>query len=383
MDCSLASVCGGCSLRHLAPEDYRQYKLSLVRKALQSITRQDFSFSEPVFIAEGCRRRAALAFRRTRGTVVMGFNAFRSKEIVDLPSCPQLTPTLNRNFDFFRGLLFKLCRVPLTVKSGRKGKAQTVYVDQGDLWVTEADNGLDVVLEFDRPLNLEMREIIFEQVTANSDIIRISHRCGADRAVETVLEKGRPFIEAGGVPVLIPAATFLQPSREGQAALTDLVIKYLGQTSGRIADLFCGAGTFSYPLAQNPANKIVAVDSSAELLNGFRDSVNRRMIPNIEIVSRNLFKYPLEGKELADFVAVVFDPPRAGAKEQAGRLAALPAGKRPQKLIAVSCNPESFARDAEILQNGDYRLTDVTVVDQFVFTPHLELAALFTDETAI
>ncbi len=139
---------------------------------------------------------------------------------------------------------------------------------------------------------------------------------------------------------------------------------------------FAAPALFSYPLAQNPANKIVAVDSSAELLNGFRDSVNRRMIPNIEIVNRNLFKYPLEGKELEDFAAVVFDPPRAGAKEQAGRLAALPAGKRPQKLIAVSCNPESFARDAEILQNGGYRLTDVTVVDQFVFTPHLELTAL-------
>ena len=148
MDCSLASVCGGCSLRHLDEKEYRQRKCAVVQKALQSITRQDFVFSEPVFIKEGCRRRASFAFRRAGGGIVLGFNAYRSNEIVDLPGCPQLTPALNRGLEFFRGLLSELCRVPLTVKEGRKGRAKTVYVEKGDLWLTEADNGLDAVLEF-------------------------------------------------------------------------------------------------------------------------------------------------------------------------------------------------------------------------------------------
>ena len=246
------------------------------------------------------------------------------------------------------------------------------------------------MLEFDRPLNLELREIIFERVSAAADVVRVSHRFAPDRPAETILEKGRPYIEAGGVGVFIPAGTFLQPSKEGQAALTALVLKYLGKTSGKIADLFCGVGTFSYPLAQKPGNRVLAVDASKELLEGFKNSVNRQMIANIEIVCRNLFKYPLEGAELEELAAVVFDPPRAGAKEQAARLAALPAGKRPRKLmetaakpskvIAVSCNPETFARDAEILQNGGYRLCEVTPVDQFVYTSHCELVALFVDE---
>lgn len=380
MDCSLASVCGGCSLRHLDEKEYRQRKCAVVQKALQSITRQDFVFSEPVFIKEGCRRRASFAFRRAGGGIVLGFNAYRSNEIVDLPGCPQLTPALNRGLEFFRGLLSELCRVPLTVKEGRKGRAKTVYVEKGDLWLTEADNGLDALLEFDRPLNLELREIIFERVSAAADVVRVSHRFAPDRPAETILEKGRPYIEAGGVGVFIPAGTFLQPSKEGQAALTALVLKYLGKTSGKIADLFCGVGTFSYPLAQKPGNRVLAVDASKELLEGFKNSVNRQMIANIEIVCRNLFKYPLEGAELEGLAAVVFDPPRAGAKEQAARLAALPAGKRPRKLIAVSCNPETFARDAEILQNGGYRLCEVTPVDQFVYTSHCELVALFVDE---
>lgn len=383
MDCSLASVCGGCSLRHLNTEEYRQYKCALVQKALQSITRQNFNFSEPVFVPEGCRRRASFAFRRAKGGIVLGFNAHRSNEIVSLNACPQLTPGLNRGLVFFQSLLSELCRVPLTVKEGKKGKAKTVYIEKGDLWLTEADNGLDAVLEFDLPLNLELREIISERVGAANDIVRVSHRLGVDRPAETILEKGKPYVKTGGVSIFIPAGTFLQPSKEGQAALTALVLKYLGDTSGKIADLFCGAGTFSYPLAERPGNKVVAVDSSKELLEGFKNSVNRQMIANIEIINRNLFKYPLEGAELANFAAAVFDPPRAGAKEQALRLAALPAGKRPQKLIAVSCNPETFARDAEILQQGGYRLQEVTLVDQFIYTSHCELAALFVDDAVI
>lgn len=266
MDCSLASVCGGCSLRHLDEKEYRQRKCAVVQKALQSITRQDFVFSEPVFIKEGCRRRASFAFRRAGGGIVLGFNAYRSNEIVDLSRCPQLTPALNRGLGFFRGLLSELCRVPLTVKEGRKGRAKTVYVEKGDLWLTEADNGLDAVLEFDRPLNLELREIIFERVSAAADVVRVSHRFAPDRPAETILEKGRPYIEAGGVGVFIPAGTFLQPSKEGQAALTALVLKYLGETSGKIADLFCGVGTFSYPLAQKPGNRVLAVENAEELM---------------------------------------------------------------------------------------------------------------------
>ena len=96
-----------------------------------------------------------------------------------------------------------------------------------------------------------------------------------------------------------------------------MVLKYLGKTSGKIADLFCGVGTFSYPLAQKPGNRVLAVDASKELLEGFKNSVNRQMIANIEIVCRNLFKYPLEGAELEGLAAVVFDPPRAGGKTAA------------------------------------------------------------------
>lgn len=379
MDCSLAGICGGCSLLCAEEEEYRRNKCSLVTKALQSVTRQDFSFAAPVFIPAGCRRRASFAFRRKKGGVELGFNAFHSNDIIDVSFCPQMTPAVNRGLAFFRALLPELCRVPLTIKDGRKNKPRTVYIDRGDLWLTEAENGLDALLEFDCPLNLELREILFERILPANGIVRISHRRRPDAPAETIIEKARPYVSAAGSSIYIPAGTFLQPSREGQEALTSLVLQYLDDVSGKIADLFCGGGTFSYPLAQKAGTTVLAVDSSRELLAGFKDSVNRQMIPNIEIINRNLFKYPLEGGELEGLAAVVFDPPRAGAKEQASRLAAQPAGKRPPRLVAVSCNPATFARDANILQAGGYLLREVTMVDQFVYTPHAELVARFDD----
>ena len=375
MDCSLASVCGGCSLRHLEEEKYRQYKFDLIKKALQSVTRQDFVLNHPVFIPEGTRRRASFAFRRSKGKIIFGFNAFRSNDIVDLSFCPQLTERLNRNLDFFRNLLLEICRTPITKKEGRKVK--TIYVDGGDLWLTDAENGIDAVLEFGTELNLDLRQMIFEQINVNDDVVRISHRMSADKNSETIIEKAMPYVVAGKTEVYIPAGTFLQPSKEGQRVLTDLVLRYLGSAEGKIADLFCGVGTFSYPLASGKNTKVTAVDSSLALLAGFKNSVNRQMISNIEIINRNLFKYPLDEKELAEFDVVVFDPPRAGAKEQVSVLAKMPKDKRPNTLVAVSCNPETFARDAEILQNGGYLLREVTPVDQFVFTNHCELVAKF------
>ena len=154
--------------------------------------------------------------------------------------------------------------------------------------------------------------------------------------------------------------------------------KYLGDTTGKIADLFCGVGTFSYVLAGNVKNKILAIDSSAELLGGFRESVNKNQIPNIEICAKNLFKYPLDASELKGMVAVVLDPPRAGAAAQTKQIEQLPLSEKPQKVIMVSCNPHTFVNDALALQNGGFELQEITMVDQFVYSNHSELVALFT-----
>lgn len=373
MTCPLAQKCGGCPHRDNSAENYRREKQAAVERALSGLP-QPLPWGQAVFIADGTRRRAALAFQYRRGSLTLGFNRSKSNEIVDVEICPLLTPKLNAVLPGLRRLLTAVCAEPYQSKKGKKLVSHNI--GNGDVWLTEADNGIDVVLEYDAPLELNHRMIMFEQVSAVPEIIRLSHRRTNTDTPEPIIEKVRPFIKIGAYDVFVPAGTFLQPSREGEAALTGLVQKYLGQTSGKIFDLFCGVGTFSYVLAADSANKIVAVDSSAELLQGFQTSVNRNRIPNIQIQNRNLFKYPLDAAELQGAAAVVFDPPRAGAAAQVKMLAEA----QPPKIIAVSCNPGTFANDAQTLLAAGYRLEELTLVDQFVYSDHSELVALFTNQ---
>ena len=306
--------------------------------------------------------------------MLLGFNAAQSHEIVDIEKCVALTSALNNVLPAIRTFLLKLCNIKITQKI--KKKIQTTNITQGEIWLTEAANGIDVLLEIDNQLTLEHRMEICDLATNVPEIIRVS--VGKKNCLpETVTEKIKPQINIGKREVFIPAGTFLQASAAGEEALTSSVMKYIGETTGNIADLFCGVGTFSYPLSQNIKNKITAIDSSAELLEGFQKTVNFLMIPNIKIEKKNLFKYPLDGDELKHFAAIVFDPPRAGAAAQVEQIAIMNPADKPQKIVAVSCNPHTFINDANVLLNGGYTLKEMTMIDQFVYTRHFELVALF------
>lgn len=376
MDCNYKEECGGCRYRQLGLKEYQEKKRRDVLAVLQELKAEDYKFAEPVFIGDGHRRRAAFAFSCRKGKLVLGFNRSQSSEIIDLESCCLLTSKINAALPALRSLLAELCavKIPQMKKNKQVGNS---CLSGGDLQITEADNGLDIVLQFEGELNLDYRMIIFEFAQKYNDIIRISHRRTENGQPETVVEKSKPYINIAGYEVYIPAGTFLQASKASEQALIEIVLCYLGQSGGKIADLFCGVGTFSYPLSKNIKNKIVAVDSSKSLLEGFRQSVNKNMIPNIEIIEKNLFKYPLDEKELSGFDVVVFDPPRAGAEAQAAKIAAM-GENAPRKVIAVSCNPHSFVKDANILTDSGYKLEEVTLVDQFAYSNHSELVALFT-----
>lgn len=376
MSCTFQELCGGCAFRHLSEAEYQDKKSRDVQFILQNLQAEDFKFAEPVFVGDGQRRRASLAFAYRKGRLTLGFNQKQSSEIVDIDSCCLLTPKLNAVLNPLRELLNELCTVKIPVMKKNK-QVGVNNLNGGDVMITEADNGIDAVLEFDGDLNLDYRMIIFEFAQKYNDIIRISHRKTEFAKPETVVEKAKPYLNIAGYEVYIPAGTFLQASKASEQVLIEIVLRYLGEDGGKIADLFCGVGTFSYPLSKNINNKITAVDSSKSLLEGFRQSVNKNMIPNIEIIEKNLFKYPLDEKELSGFDVVVFDPPRAGAEAQVKKIAAMGEGA-PKKVIAVSCNPHSFVKDANILLGGGYRLQEITLVDQFCYSNHSELVALFT-----
>ncbi len=373
--CGVENLCGGCPLRHLSKAEYQRTKAEKINAVLKGIKLENLPLSQPLFIGDGTRRRATFAFNFSKGKMMLGFNAYHSNELVDCGNCLLLRPEIRQALPKLKNLLADLCTEPFVSKQGKK--TVSTRLTKGDLAITLADNGLDVVIELPQMPELNHRMIISEHLSSLPEVIRVSWRRRVDDKPEVIVEKLAPQIKIGSVAVYIPAGTFLQPSQQGEQALISQVLEYLGEDRGKIADLFCGVGTFSYPLSALKGNSITSIDSSADLLEGFQRSVNRNMISNITIKAKNLFKYPLDEQELKDFDIVVFDPPRAGAKAQVEKLANM--GKMgPHKIIAVSCNPETFVRDANILLSGGWHLQNLRMVDQFIYSDHSEIVALFT-----
>lgn len=374
MNCEYQDICGGCPLRNLSEAQYRNLKIAEFEQTMHGIKQADINYGEPVFINDGLRRRTEPTFYYHNGKLDFGFNAAQSHDIVNIEACPALTDDINKILPKIRLFLAELCRIKQNKKV--KNKIITTSVTKGSLSVTQADNGIDILLQIDISLSLEHRMEISNFANANPHVIRISVSVN-NAYPETITEKVKPYIKMGEREVLIPVGTFLQASNDGQRALIDLVTEYIGDSTGNIADLFCGVGTFSYPLSQNIKNKITAFDSSEELLDAFQKTVNKLTLPNIKIVRKNLFKYPLDCAELKPFDIVIFDPPRAGAKAQVEQIKSMPISDKPQKIVAVSCNPHTFINDANILIDGGYEIKQITMVDQFVYTKHFELVALF------
>ena len=372
-NCPLYPGCGGCLSRDFEEKEYRQQKYDSFQHIINHIHQNKIIYGTPIFIADGTRRRASLTFNYLKKQLTLGFNAPQSHKIINCELCPLLTEKINKNLMNIRKLLQAVCSEPYILKKGKKTISQ--IPSEGEILICEADNGIDILLEMNFEPELAHRLAVSEQMSQFEDLIRLSWRNGKNKMPETIFEKAKPILENSGVKVYIPAGTFLQASQAGEQALINLVLKYVGQREGNIADLFCGVGTFSYPLAQHKNNQILAIDSCAELLDGFRQSVNRNQILNIKIESKNLFKYPLDEKELAKLDIVIFDPPRAGAAAQVSKLATCSDG--PQTVVAVSCNPHTFVNDANKLLEGGYTLKEITMVDQFIYSSHTELVALF------
>ena len=375
MSCAYKESCGGCMFRDLSERQYRTQKIETFKKITENIAQEKVVFGEPVFIGDGTRRRAEFSFEFKHKTLIFGYNKRQTHEITDINNCKLLTDSLNLILPKVRDFLNNLCSLSLTKKE-RGGKRRNIVVQKGQIFLSSCANGIDISMETDENPQLEHRLMIAEFVNENPLIVRFSWK-NMKGITEPIVSKAQPFINIAGYRIKIPSATFMQASEQSEKVLISLVQKYMAGTTGSIADLFCGIGTFSYPLAENIKNKITAVDLSKDLLNEFQKNINENKIPNIKILSRNLFKYPLEGDELKGFSAIVFDPPRAGASAQVRAVINLKNEEKPQKIIAVSCNPHTFVNDANILISGGYVLKEITLVDQFNYSNHTELVALF------
>ncbi|MGE4221308.1 MAG: class I SAM-dependent RNA methyltransferase [Alphaproteobacteria bacterium] len=354
--CPHFGLCGGCALQHLSPTAAADHKRGLLQRALAH-RGLDAPVAETVAIPPGTRRRVSFAFRRGR-TPVLGLNRRASQEVFDLSACPVLHPDLTALVAPLRRALAPLAAL------GR----------QADLRLTRTDSGIDMLLVPERPRapDLDTRMTLAELAETN-DLARISWQADPRRggpAIEPIAARRAPRVTFGDVTVRIPADAFLQPSVEGERALAGLAaaaIENAPHPVRRIADLYAGCGSLSFPLAR--LAPVHAVEGDATMLAALSGARGTRPMTT-EV--RDLARRPLLATELAGFDAVVFDPPRAGARTQAAEIAA----SRVPTVIAVSCNPATMGRDLRLLVDGGYRIERAVPVDQFPWSAHVEAVAV-------
>jgi 23S rRNA (uracil1939-C5)-methyltransferase len=232
------------------------------------------------------------------------------------------------------------------------------------LTVTALREGADVAVTGGKALDAPLRAALAE-AAGRHGIVRLTWNG------ETVAQALRPTLDFDGIAVTPPPGAFLQATAHGEAALRAAVTEAVGDAA-RIVDLFAGCGTFALPLARRAEVHAVEGEAAmtAALEAGWRGAPG---LKRLTAETRDLFRRPLTAEELARFDAAVIDPPRAGAVAQVADLA-----RSGVPVVAmVSCAPASFARDARVLVQAGFRLDRVQVVDQFRWSPHVELAALF------
>ena len=341
--CKVYASCGGCKFQHWRHEPYAEWKRNLVQVAL---TTQGIDVEvQPLIDAHGAgRRRVSLHVRLIEGEWRAGYMEAKSHDLVAIETCPVMVPQLAAAPEIAAsfGALMGPCDVAITL----------------------ADNGLDVSVKAEREA-VDKRIAAFNEIMHKYNIARVSVNnliAAQDRV---------PTLSVGKAKVQLPIQSFLQATALGEETLVSLVRAAMVK-SKKVIDLFCGVGPFAFRIAET--HKVHAIDLDKPAIAAMLQAA--RFAPGLKPLTaeaRDLLDNPLVPAELNEFDTVVFDPPRAGAENQARNLAK----SKVKRVIAVACDITSFARDAAILVRGGYKLEQVTPVDQFKYTAHVEIVGVF------
>jgi len=342
--------CGGCALQHLSDPFVADWKRERIVAALGQRGFAAAPVEATRTAPAATRRRAGLGAVRVAAGVLLGFSERGGHRLVDVASCAVLHPALARLLPELRPFLTEVLRP----------------TERADVQLETTDAGVSLWIVPPRPAGLAEREA-GARFAERLDLARLAW--GAPP--EPLAVRRPPTVRLGDADVELPPGAFRQPSAEGEAILTELVQEGIGEAA-RVVDLFGGLGTFALPLARR-RRRVELYEGDRVLVAALTAAVRRAGLASLHAAQRDLFRRPLLPAELERYDAAVLDPPRAGAEAQARMLAASGLGR----VVMVSCNPATFARDARILAEGGYRLARVVPVDQFRWSPHTELVAHF------
>lgn len=351
--CPYFGRCGGCVAQHMAVDLYRGWKRE---RLLVELDRAGLSVGpvEPVVDAAGeGRRRMTFHARWVDGRMAVGFMEAKSHTLVPIESCPITVSAL-------RGAP----PVAVALATALAGRDKPL-----DIAVTATLGGLDVDLRGSGPPGERLRQRL-TGLASELDLARLSVHG------DLLIERRPPGIAMGRAVALPPPGGFLQATAHGEEALSRAVVEGVGPAK-RVADLFAGCGPFALRLAEG--RDVHAVDAGAAMLASLDRAV--RGTPGLRQVTtetRDLFRRPLLPLELDRFAAIVLDPPRSGAEAQVRQV--VPSSL--ERVVMVSCDPGTFARDAATLVAGGFAIERILPVDQFAWSPHLEMVGIFGRRTA-
>lgn len=345
--CKYFGTCGGCQLQHMSHTAYLEWKMRLVTEPLARAginVEPDAVLSYP----DASRRKCVFNAQRTPASMKLGFNEKSSNEIMPLDACPVLVPSINEQLEKIHDLVNS---VPTTKHPLRVS-------------VLDTKNGLDIAIEDAKPLSETERQVLIKKTIAHK-FSRLSVN------IETLIKTAEPHIEIASTIVSPPPASFVQALKQAEDDMSDIVSTFL-KGCKQVADLYCGIGTFALKLAENSA--VYAVEESGDALNSLDQAWRQTggKLKQVKTEKRNLERRPVTFGELKKMDGLVFDPPRAGAELQCKQIAK----SRVKKVAAVSCNPSTLATDLEILIEGGFKVKRIVPIDQFKYTPHVEVVVL-------
>ncbi|MGI9476998.1 MAG: class I SAM-dependent RNA methyltransferase [Hyphomicrobiaceae bacterium] len=348
--CMHFGACGGCVAQHMQDTLYTDWKTGMLRHALahQGIDVQ----LGPLWRAPpGSRRRLTLSAELVDGRVRLGFRETRSHTLVEITACTIAMPEIVNSLPVLGLIMAEISGGASLPKEAR-------------LHVLRADNGIDVLVSgIKKRLSASARQTL-AVIAQRGDILRLT----VDS--DEIYQSAQPVLQIAGGDLRVPPGAFVQAVAAAETVMAAAVVKALDRAK-YVADLFCGLGAFTLPLAKQA--RVLAVDSQPDAIAALADAVRRAQgLKPVESLRRDLFREPLSRNELKPFDAVVFDPPRAGAAAQAEALAK----SKVPLAVAISCNPATLARDLRILVEGGFKLQKVTPIDQFLYGAHVEAIAI-------
>ncbi len=358
--CPHFQACGGCALQHWSEAAYRNWKRDKLSAALARREIQDVPVGDLIAVPDRSRRRAEFITRRVKDKVLMGFHEAQSRKIVDLETCLVLKPELFALLPALRAMMMPVL-----------GDGWAV-----DLKVTVTETGADVLITGKLKIRVQER-IELSKAAKAAGLGRLSLRFD-ERSDPELLYQGAepPRVRFGNTIVTLAPGGFLQAAPEAEQAMADFALDALTDAK-RIADLFSGCGAFALRLAET-GKTVWAVDADRPAIAALTAAAKSAGLSRVTATARDLERQPLTRHELKKLDALLLDPPRAGAKAQIQQIAeAAKSDEAPGLIVMASCDPSSFARDAKTLLEAGYVLEKAVPIDQFRWSPHLEIVSVF------